>query len=64
MGLGKTLQAIAVAYHYQDEWPVLIIVPTAVRYPWIEELEKWLPRLQPNDVNLIASGTDVRYASI
>ncbi|XP_072020208.1 DNA annealing helicase and endonuclease ZRANB3-like [Amphiura filiformis] len=59
MGLGKTLQAIATAYYYQNEWPLLIVVPTALRYPWIEELEKWLPELQPNDVNLIASGTDI-----
>ncbi|XP_038058239.1 DNA annealing helicase and endonuclease ZRANB3-like isoform X2 [Patiria miniata] len=60
MGLGKTIQAISVAYFYRSEWPLLIVVPSSMRYPWIEELERWLPDLQPTDMNLISSGTDVR----
>ncbi|XP_071788740.1 DNA annealing helicase and endonuclease ZRANB3-like [Asterias amurensis] len=60
MGLGKTIQAISVAYCYKSDWPLLIVVPSSMRYPWIEELEKWLPELQPNDINLITSGTDIR----
>ncbi|XP_006811177.1 DNA annealing helicase and endonuclease ZRANB3-like [Saccoglossus kowalevskii] len=58
MGLGKTIQAIAVAYYYKSEWPLLIVVPSSLKYPWTEELEKWLPELQPNDINMIASSTD------
>ena len=64
MGLGKTIQAISVAYCYKSDWPLLIVVPSSMRYPWIEELEKWLPELQPNDINLITSGTDIRYLKI
>ncbi|XP_022088441.1 DNA annealing helicase and endonuclease ZRANB3-like isoform X2 [Acanthaster planci] len=60
MGLGKTIQAISVAYYYKAEWPLLIVVPSSMRYPWIEELERWLPDLQPRDMNLIMSGSDVR----
>ncbi|KAJ8035846.1 DNA annealing helicase and endonuclease ZRANB3 [Holothuria leucospilota] len=59
MGLGKTLQAIAAAYYYHSEWPVLVVLPSSMKYPWIEELEKWLPCLQPNEINLISSSTDV-----
>ncbi|XP_071080928.1 DNA annealing helicase and endonuclease ZRANB3-like [Haliotis cracherodii] len=58
MGLGKTLQAISVAYYYHCEWPLLIIVPSSLRFCWIEELEKWLPDVHPNDINLIRGGTD------
>lgn len=31
MGLGKTVQAIAVASAYRDEWPVLVIAPSSLR---------------------------------
>ena len=60
MGLGKTLQAISIAYYYKDEWPLLVVVPSSMRYPWIEELEQWLPQIEPHEMNLIRSGTDIR----
>ncbi|OCT63361.1 DNA annealing helicase and endonuclease ZRANB3 [Xenopus laevis] len=59
MGLGKTLQAIAVAYYYRDEWPLLVVVPSSLRYPWIEEMEKWIPELCPEDITVIENKTDV-----
>uniref|UniRef100_A0A8C4YY22 Zinc finger, RAN-binding domain containing 3 n=1 Tax=Gadus morhua TaxID=8049 RepID=A0A8C4YY22_GADMO len=55
MGLGKTIQAIAAAYAYRAEWPLLVVVPSSLRYPWVEELERWLPELQPGDINLVES---------
>ena len=42
MGLGKTVQAIAVAACYREEWPVLILVPTSLRGAWEQALVKWL----------------------
>ncbi|XP_025871341.2 DNA annealing helicase and endonuclease ZRANB3 isoform X1 [Vulpes vulpes] len=59
MGLGKTIQAIAVAYFYKEEWPLLIVVPSSLRYPWTEEIEKWIPELGPEDINVIQNKTDV-----
>ncbi|XP_041118108.1 DNA annealing helicase and endonuclease ZRANB3 [Polyodon spathula] len=59
MGLGKTIQAISVAYYYKQEWPLLIVVPSSLKYPWIEEIEKWIPELNPDDVNLIDNKTDI-----
>ncbi|KAF4093296.1 hypothetical protein AMELA_G00000470 [Ameiurus melas] len=59
MGLGKTVQAISVAYLYRDEWPLLIVVPSSLKYPWIEELERWVPELRPDDINLVESKADI-----
>ncbi|KAJ6665406.1 hypothetical protein lerEdw1_003246 [Lerista edwardsae] len=59
MGLGKTIQAIAVAYVYKNEWPLLIVVPSSLRYPWVDELEKWIPDLCPEDIIIIQNKTDV-----
>uniref|UniRef100_A0A8C5L346 Helicase ATP-binding domain-containing protein n=1 Tax=Jaculus jaculus TaxID=51337 RepID=A0A8C5L346_JACJA len=59
MGLGKTIQAIAVAYFYREEWPLLIVVPSSLRYPWTEEIEKWIPEIEPEDINVIQSKTDI-----
>uniref|UniRef100_A0A8C5DUX2 Zinc finger, RAN-binding domain containing 3 n=1 Tax=Gouania willdenowi TaxID=441366 RepID=A0A8C5DUX2_GOUWI len=58
MGLGKTVQAIAVACAYRGEWPLLVVTPSSLKYPWIEELERWVPELQPGDINLVESKTD------
>nr|XP_035160939.1 DNA annealing helicase and endonuclease ZRANB3 isoform X2 [Callithrix jacchus] len=63
MGLGKTIQAIAVAYFYKEEWPLLIVVPSSLRYPWTEEIEKWIPELSPEEINVIQNKTDVRRIS-
>lgn len=61
MGLGKTLQALSIAYYYKERWPLLIIVPASLRYPWIEEIEKWFPDVDPQKINLIMNGADVRF---
>ncbi|KAF4097552.1 DNA annealing helicase and endonuclease ZRANB3 isoform X1 [Onychostoma macrolepis] len=63
MGLGKTIQAISVAYIFKQEWPLLIVVPSSLKYPWIEELEKWIPELDPRDINLVESRTDTMSIS-
>ena len=34
MGLGKTIQALCTACYYRDEWPLLIVVPSSVRFQW------------------------------
>ncbi|XP_031446603.1 DNA annealing helicase and endonuclease ZRANB3 isoform X1 [Phasianus colchicus] len=58
MGLGKTIQAIAISYYYRKEWPLLIVVPSSLRYPWVDEMEKWIPELSPDDVIIIQNKTD------
>lgn len=59
MGLGKTIQAIGIAYFYKEEWPLLIVVPSSLRYPWTEEIEKWIPELGPEEINVIQNKTDI-----
>ncbi|KAJ7407414.1 DNA annealing helicase and endonuclease ZRANB3 [Willisornis vidua] len=63
MGLGKTIQAIAISYYYKNEWPLLIVVPSSLRYPWVDEMEKWIPELSPDDISIIQNKTDVRGIS-
>ncbi|XP_070587382.1 DNA annealing helicase and endonuclease ZRANB3 isoform X2 [Erythrolamprus reginae] len=59
MGLGKTIQAIAVSYRYKNEWPLLIVVPSSLRYPWVDEMEKWIPDLCPEDIIVVQNKTDI-----
>ncbi|XP_061464906.1 DNA annealing helicase and endonuclease ZRANB3 isoform X2 [Rhineura floridana] len=59
MGLGKTIQAIAISYYYRNEWPLLIVVPSSLRYPWVDEIEKWIPELCPEDIIIIQNKTDI-----
>ena len=58
MGLGKTLQALSAAYFYRNSWPLLIVVPSSMRYPWVDEVEKWFPEIDPSDINVILTGSD------
>mmetsp|Transcript_28148 Transcript_28148/g.45196 ORF Transcript_28148/g.45196 Transcript_28148/m.45196 type:complete len:935 (-) Transcript_28148:1633-4437(-) len=57
MGLGKTIQGIAFALAYRKEWPVLIIAPSSVKLNWADECEKWIPGLEPDDINIVKSRT-------
>ena len=45
MGLGKTIQAIGLAGHDPDDWPLLILSPSSVKFNWLVELTKWIPSL-------------------
>ncbi|RLW04948.1 hypothetical protein DV515_00005593 [Chloebia gouldiae] len=58
MGLGKTIQAICIAAYYQQEWPLLVVTPSSVRFTWAEAFERWLPSLSPGSTNVIVSGKD------
>lgn len=34
MGVGKTIQSLALAYIYKHEWPLLIICPPTLKINW------------------------------
>ncbi|OCT60982.1 hypothetical protein XELAEV_18047008mg [Xenopus laevis] len=51
------LQAITVVYYYWNEWPLLAIFPSFLKYPWIEEMEKW--KLCPEAITIVENKTNV-----
>ncbi|XP_008143408.2 SWI/SNF-related matrix-associated actin-dependent regulator of chromatin subfamily A-like protein 1 [Eptesicus fuscus] len=58
MGLGKTIQAICIAAFYQKEWPLLVVVPSSVRFTWEQAFLQWLPSLKPEHINVVVTGKD------
>ncbi|XP_042035654.1 DNA annealing helicase and endonuclease ZRANB3 isoform X3 [Salvia splendens] len=58
MGLGKTLQAIAIAACFRKEGSILVVCPAILRYSWAEELERWFPFCLPSDIHLVFRGPD------
>ncbi|XP_041329346.1 SWI/SNF-related matrix-associated actin-dependent regulator of chromatin subfamily A-like protein 1 isoform X2 [Pyrgilauda ruficollis] len=64
MGLGKTIQAICIAAYYQQEWPLLVVTPSSVRFTWAEAFHRWLPSLSPGSTNVIVSGKDSLTGSL
>lgn len=57
MGVGKTIQSIALCYIFRKEWPVLIICPGSVKYSWQSEINRWL-RIKPKYIQIINNGKD------
>ncbi|KAK7869180.1 hypothetical protein R5R35_006630 [Gryllus longicercus] len=58
MGLGKTIQALGIAHYYQNDWPLIVVCPTSVRFHWLEAIHDWLPSVQPHTINVMTSGRD------
>ncbi|XP_036277353.1 SWI/SNF-related matrix-associated actin-dependent regulator of chromatin subfamily A-like protein 1 isoform X1 [Pipistrellus kuhlii] len=58
MGLGKTIQAICIAAFYRKEWPLLVVVPSSVRFTWEQAFLQWLPSLKPEQINVVVTGKD------
>jgi SWI/SNF-related matrix-associated actin-dependent regulator 1 of chromatin subfamily A len=57
MGLGKTAQGIAIARHFQKDWPLFIVVPASLLLNWKKELLQWLPDINEDDITIIKKGT-------
>ena len=55
MGVGKTIQALAVSTVYIKDWPLLIICPKSLKLTWRDEIRRWLPHLK-HQINLIDNG--------
>eukprot|EP00439_Symbiodinium_sp_Y106_P002943 s5487_g1.t1 len=60
MGLGKTITALALAKHFLEAWPVLVIAPAPLCRVWQDQALRWLPKLlAPKDVVVVRSGQEV-----
>ncbi len=68
MGLGKTIQAIAITQH-KNLFPVLVIVPANLRENWVREFNNWLPDrtvhiLKTTKKILMADAYIISYGSV
>jgi SNF2 family DNA or RNA helicase len=45
MGLGKTVQALALLTHRAERGPALVIAPTSVGFNWLREADRFAPSL-------------------
>ena len=61
MGVGKTIQAIGIMTIYKDDWPVLILCPSSVKFSWRDELKNWLSdiiNLDKEDIQVFKTSKD------
>lgn len=59
MGVGKTIQAIALCQLYKEDWPVLVICPGSMKYSWRSEVSKWLGITNEKQIQVINSSNDI-----
>ncbi|XP_076232047.1 SWI/SNF-related matrix-associated actin-dependent regulator of chromatin subfamily A-like protein 1 [Calliopsis andreniformis] len=58
MGLGKTIQALGIAHYFRKDWPLLIIVPSSVRYQWAEAIFTFLPSVPAHYIHHFTNAKD------
>lgn len=58
MGLGKTPQGIAMARHYKNDWPLVVIAPASLLFNWKKEIMLWLPDIKDEDIKIIKNGKE------
>uniref|UniRef100_A0A8C4QQN8 SWI/SNF-related matrix-associated actin-dependent regulator of chromatin subfamily A-like protein 1 n=1 Tax=Eptatretus burgeri TaxID=7764 RepID=A0A8C4QQN8_EPTBU len=64
MGLGKTVQAICIAAYYRQDWPLLVVAPSSVRFTWAEAFRRWLPALDPQEIQVVVKCRDKPGAGV
>ena len=60
MGVGKTIQALALAKIYRENWPVLIICPGSVKLNWAKEILNWIPGASRGRIQVINCSRKLR----
>ncbi|XP_039293290.1 SWI/SNF-related matrix-associated actin-dependent regulator of chromatin subfamily A-like protein 1 isoform X2 [Nilaparvata lugens] len=58
MGLGKTIQALGIASYYRNDWPLLIVCPSSMRYQWLEDVCRLLPSVPMHNIFVLKTGKD------
>ena len=58
MGVGKTIQALAVASCFLRDGPALVVCPASTRLAWAREAERWLPELTPANLVVVNGSAD------
>lgn len=55
MGLGKTAQGIAIAKHYEKDYPVIILAPSSLLFNWKKEILNWID-IDEKQVSVMKTG--------
>lgn len=55
MGLGKTAQGIAIAKHYEKDYPVIVLAPSSLLFNWKKEIMNWID-IDEKDVTVLKTG--------
>ncbi|XP_060875575.1 SWI/SNF-related matrix-associated actin-dependent regulator of chromatin subfamily A-like protein 1 [Metopolophium dirhodum] len=58
MGLGKTLQAIGIVKYYSDNFPLLIVCPSSMRYTWEEEIRLKMPNVPITGIYVLSKSNE------
>ncbi|XP_014287672.1 SWI/SNF-related matrix-associated actin-dependent regulator of chromatin subfamily A-like protein 1 [Halyomorpha halys] len=58
MGLGKTIQALGISDFYRDEWPLLVVCPSSMRFQWEEEIRRNLPHVPSYSIYVLTNSKD------
>ena len=58
MGVGKTIQALAIASCFLGDGPALVVCPASMRLTWAREAERWLPDLRPANLVVVNGSAD------
>jgi SWI/SNF-related matrix-associated actin-dependent regulator of chromatin subfamily A-like protein 1 len=57
MGVGKTIQSIALVSLYRHEWPFVVICPSSLRLNWQQEILDWLgDYLKKSEIQVYSKG--------
>ena len=62
MGIGKTIQAIGIMTIYKEDWPVLILCPSSLKFSWRDEIKNWLSEiinLEKEDIQVFKTSKDI-----
>lgn len=58
MGVGKTIQALALAAVYRHNWPCIIMCPASLKFNWKDEALMWLKGLVTESQVMIMKNSD------
>ncbi|KAK9883170.1 hypothetical protein WA026_001369 [Henosepilachna vigintioctopunctata] len=58
MGLGKTFQALGIASHYRNDWPLLIVTTASMKNTWEETILQYLPSVPLMQLQYMVSTKD------
>ena len=59
MGLGKTIQSIGLAMWYREDWPLIIVCPSSLRFQWARSILQWVDNLSEENIFIVENTKDI-----